>query len=85
LADQLRRAAVSVPTNIAEGSRRKSRADFAHFLNIAEGSSAELDSLLLLIVRLGYRDEAAVAPLLAQVDALQRMLVGFRGTLEKQN
>ena len=85
MADQLRRAAVSVPTNIAEGSRRKSRADFAHFLNIAEGSSAELDSLLLLIVRLGYRDEAAVAPLLAQVDALQRMLVGFRGTLEKQN
>jgi four helix bundle protein len=48
LTSQLRRAVVSVPSNIAEGSKRRSNRDYAHFLNLAEGSLAEADYLLLL-------------------------------------
>ncbi|MBQ7189614.1 MAG: four helix bundle protein [Kiritimatiellae bacterium] len=54
LADQLRRAAVSVPSNIAEGAQRQSARDFRHFLAIASGSLSEIDTQLELAVRLGY-------------------------------
>ena len=54
LISQVRRSAVSVPTNIAEGSKRKSRKDYARLLNIAEGSLAETEYLLMLSKDLGY-------------------------------
>ena len=54
LASQMRRAATSISSNIAEGSGRMSPAEFAHFLGIAAGSASELDSQLELAARLGY-------------------------------
>jgi four helix bundle protein len=57
LTSQLRRAATSVPTNIAEGSKRASPREYAHFLNVAEGSLAETEYLLLLSKALGYLNE----------------------------
>jgi len=54
LADQIRRAAVSVPSNIAEGFGRDSNADFAHFISIAKGSLFEVSTQLELASRLGY-------------------------------
>jgi four helix bundle protein len=84
LADQLTRAAVSIPTNIAEGSRRRHPTDFAHFLNISEASSAELDSLLILTVELGYQTTKVIEPLAKMIDEFQRMIVAFRKTVEKQ-
>lgn len=54
LKDQIRRAAVSIPTNIAEGFERASRKEYLQFLNIAKGSAGELRSLLRIAVEVGY-------------------------------
>ena len=57
LRDQLRRAAVSIPTNIAEGFERYSRKEYLQFLNIAKGSSGEVRSLLRVALEVGYLEE----------------------------
>jgi four helix bundle protein len=78
LVSQLRRAATSVPSNIAEGSKKASNADYARFLNIAEGSLAELEYLLILSRDLAYAEPAAVAPLFERISELARMLHALR-------
>ncbi len=57
LSDQMRRAAVSIPSNIAEGNGRKSLTDYARFLDIARGSEYELETQLEICVMLGYLSE----------------------------
>jgi four helix bundle protein len=54
LSDQMKRAAVSIPSNIAEGQERNTTKDFVKFLHIAKGSKAELETQLLICVRLNY-------------------------------
>jgi four helix bundle protein len=78
LTSQLRRAALSVPTNIAEGSKRVSRQDYARFLNMAEGSLAETEYLLMVSRDLGYLLEKDVAALLAELTEIGSMLNGLR-------
>ena len=75
---QLRRAAVSVPSNIAEGSKRKSNQDYAHFLNLAEGSSAEVEDLLMLRRDLGHATPEQIESLLKEADEIARMLYALR-------
>ncbi len=53
LSDQMRRAAVSIPSNISEGNSRESKKEFLHFLSIAQGSNAELETQLLICQQLG--------------------------------
>jgi len=79
---QLRRAAASVPTNIAEGSKRLSNPEYAHFLNIAEGSLAETQYLLLLSRDLGYLSPEALEHPLNEIGDSARMLHALRTKVE---
>ena len=83
LVSQLRRAAVSVPANIAEGSKRRGSQEYARFLNIAEGSLAESEYLLLLSRDLGYLTAPATEPLFAEIEEIARMLHGLRVKVEQ--
>ena len=82
LTSQLRRAAASVPTNIAEGSKRRGRMDYARFLNIAEGSLAETEYLVILSRDLKYLDATSAGSLLAEIDEIARMLNVLRTRVE---
>jgi len=74
LTSQLRRAAVSVPANIAEGYCRDTRADYVRFLTIAQGSVGELDTLLSLAHDLAYLDDATAQQLTGLLAEVRRML-----------
>jgi four helix bundle protein len=74
LRDQLRRAAVSIPTNIAEGFERASRKEYLLFLNIAKGSGGEVRSLLRVALEIGYIDQVSYGRLKDAVTELSRYL-----------
>jgi four helix bundle protein len=78
LISQIRRAATSVPANIAEGFGRWNARDFARFTAIASGSLRELETHLIIVQRLGYLDKAAVDGALRLTDDLSRMLYRMR-------
>jgi len=77
---QMRRAAVSVPSNIAEGQARHGKREFVQFLSHAEGSLAELDTQLALAIDLGSRTADAQGSV-AAVAELQKMIASLRGKL----
>jgi len=77
LTSQIRRAAVSVPANIAEGAARQTPREFVNFLSIAQGSASEAETELLIALRLGYLSEQTHSSLRAELDELGRMLVGL--------
>ena len=83
LTSQMQRAAVSVPTNIAEGSKRQGKDDFARFLNIAEGSLAETEYLVILAGDLSYLKAEVSKPLLAEIEEIARMLYTLRVKIEQ--
>lgn len=83
LTAQMIRAAVSIPANIAEGHARATRKDYAHFISIARGSSAELETLLLLALRAKHLSAEAVDPLLELVESISRMLNRLHARLKE--
>jgi four helix bundle protein len=77
LTAQLRRAAVSVPSNVAEGHGRTSRREFHQFVSQARGSLTEVETQLEIAEDLGYLDEAAAVDLLKKASEIARMLNGL--------
>lgn len=77
LTSQMRRAASSIPANIAEGSAKGSDKDYARFLHIALGSCTELDYHILLARDLNYITSSDYEALIKKVDEVGRMLNGF--------
>lgn len=82
LTSQIRRAAASVPANIAEGQGRHHTKEFLNHISIARGSLLELETFLLLSQRIGLLLEANTKELLRQSDEIGRMLSGLRQSLE---
>ena len=80
---QIRRAAVSVPSNIAEGLGHENDGDFRRFLAIARGSLAELQTQLILSGELGFAEQKAIVPLLENTEELGRMIRGMQKSLAK--
>ncbi len=77
LVNQLRRAAVSVPSNLAEGHARATAADFSRFISISMGSVAEVETQILLSAELGYLDHKNKDLLLSELDLVGKMLRGL--------
>jgi four helix bundle protein len=82
LSAQIRRSAVSIPSNIAEGHNRRSRNAFANHVSIALGSQAELETQVLLAVRLTFVSESVAAPVIELASEIGRMLHGLVASLE---
>ena len=82
LVSQTRRAAVSIPCNIAEGQGRSKPGEFLNQLSVARGSLQEFETLVILAHRLTYASEKQLDSLLERSDRISRMLTGLRKALE---
>ncbi|MFH1207672.1 MAG: four helix bundle protein [Patescibacteria group bacterium] len=74
LTSQIRRAAISIPSNIAEGCARKSRLEYAHFIRIASGSGAELETQLYIALQLNFIDKNTYNTAESLLNEIMRML-----------
>lgn len=83
LSSQMRRAAISVPANIAEGHTREGTREYLQFLSIARGSLAELETHVAIAQRRGYATPDAAGKLLAQIDSLGKQLSALRNALRR--
>ncbi len=81
LISQIKRCAVSIPSNIAEGAGRNSKKEFAHLLSIANGSSYELQTQLMLSMELKLISEEKIKPILENIIEIQKMNYGFQKSL----
>jgi len=81
LTAQIRRCAVSIPSNIAEGSGRGSNKDFANFINISISSAFELETQLILALDLNFIKEEEFESLSEDIQEIQKMLTGFNKNL----
>jgi four helix bundle protein len=84
LVSQITRAAASVPANIAEGHERGSR-EFSHFLSIAKGSLMEVETLLMLAVRLNYVTESESREAFSLITEISKMISVLRRKLQERN
>lgn len=81
ISSQIRRCSVSIPSNIAEGAGRTTNKDFSHFLDIAKGSSFELETQLIISTNLGYLDKSLFNNFNTKLNEVQRMITGLQKSL----
>jgi four helix bundle protein len=84
LVSQMRRAAVSIPCNIAEGAARQGKREFRNFVSMAQGSLSELDTQLELAVLLGYLSKEEIEEIEGHLLRIDRMLSGLIRSLTKK-
>lgn len=85
LCDQMQRAVVSISSNIAEGSGRPTDADFAHFLDIALGSSNEVETQLIISRNLNYIDMSQFNSLMVKLSEIQKQLTGLIASIRESS
>lgn len=83
LTSQIRQASVSIPANIAEGAARQSEKEFLQFISIAQGSSSEVETELLIACKIGYLEQTKYLELKQEIDSIGRMLIGLSNHLKK--
>ena len=84
LSDQMRRAAVSIPSNIAEGYERQTDKELLHFLSVARGSCAELETQILIAMDLGYFDKENAEKSTELCSQVRKMLNSFIAIVNKR-
>ncbi len=85
LSDQMRRAAISIPSNIAEGQGRNSSKEFVQFLAIAKGSKTELETQLLLCVKIKYLNSSDIETAINLINEIGKMLNVLQKTIITNN
>jgi four helix bundle protein len=84
LTNQVRRAAVSIPSNIAEGAARQTKKEFTNFLHVAQGSLSELDTQIEIANRLGFIDGKCRQSLDEKMEPIDKMITGLIRHLSKK-
>ena len=85
LRSQIKRCAISIPSNIAEGAGRNSTKEFVHFLSIANGSSYELQTQLILLSELNLIEKSKIEPVINRVVEIQKMNYVFQKYLSSRS
>ncbi|MEW5948571.1 MAG: four helix bundle protein [Thermodesulfobacteriota bacterium] len=83
LTSQIRRSAVSIPSNIAEGAARNGTKEYINFLSIAQGSCSELETQMIIAKNLGYDSDGNIASILEELDEISMMITGLQKSLRK--
>ncbi len=84
LISQMRRAAISIPANIAEGAARQTRREFIQFLYIARGSVSEIDTLLEIAQRLGYTQKESIGIIEQKLMDVDKIITGLLQSLKRK-
>jgi four helix bundle protein len=85
MVSQLRRAAISIPSNIAEGSARKHTREYIQFLYVSLGSAAEIETQIIISINLGYLISDKAGGIQAELEEIIRMLIGLIKSLSDRN
>jgi four helix bundle protein len=82
LVSQMRRSAISIASNISEGAGRNNKKEFNQFLGIAQGSSSELETQIIISRELGFMKEKLAVELIIELDSISKMIIGLQRAIK---